>query len=248
VPSVRRVSAAFAATAPVAVLLTGCVSTQTVASRARLVDARIIASQKATEVTQENPSVSVESPVVIRTETGEAIAVAVRNDTPRQLTDLPISVGVRAASGRATYLNSSTTLDYFRSHIAAVGPDATTEWVFTVPTASPLPPGRAFARVGLPQLHPTLGRALPSVAVALRERNLATGGLILKLSVLNRSVVPQYDVPVYAVALRNGRDVAAGETAIAHLGTHGTATTYLELLGSSHYDSVRLIASPTIFN
>ncbi|MGO9907903.1 MAG: hypothetical protein ACLP4R_13240 [Solirubrobacteraceae bacterium] len=246
--SVRRVSAAFVATAPVAVLLTGCVSTQTVATRARLVDARIIASQSQTEVRQANPSVSVEVPVLIHTATGDAIIVSVRNDSARQLTDLPISVGVRTSSGRTTYLNSSTTLDYFQSHIAAVGPDASTDWVFTKFTVGALPRGRVFATVGVPRLHPTLSRSLPFVAVSLRARYLATGGVILKLSVLNRSVIPQYDVPVYAVALRHGREVAAGRTAVTHLGTRGTSTSLLALLGSSHYDSLRLVASPTIFN
>jgi hypothetical protein len=248
VPSVRRVSAAFVATAPVAVLLTGCVSTQTVATRARLVDARIIASQSRTEVRQANPSLSVEAPVLIHTAMGDAIVVSVRNDSGRQLTDLPISVGVRTSSGRTTYLNSSTTLDYYQSHIADIGPDASTEWVFTAFTAGPIPHGRVFATVGVPQLHPTLSRPLPFVAVSVRARYLATGGVMLKLSVLNRSVIPQYDLPVYAVALRNGREVAAGRTDVTHLGTCGTTTSFLALLGSSHYDSLRLIASPTIFN
>jgi hypothetical protein len=245
VRSAKRVSAAFAATAPVAVLLTGCVSTQTVASRARLVDARIIASQKATEVTQANPSVSVEAPVVIRSFSGAAIIVAVHNDSARQLTDLPISVGVRTASGRTTYLNRSTTLDYFASHIAALGPDASTEWVFTTDT---IPRGRPFAAVGVSQLHPTLGRSLPSVAVSLRRALLDTGGVILEVSVRNRSAIPQYDLPVYAVALRNGRAVAAGRGSVTHIGTRGTTTSTVAIVGSSHYDSLRLIASPTIFN
>lgn len=243
--SARRISAAFVATAPVAVLLSGCVSTQTVASRARLVDARILASQTQTKVTQANASISVGAPAVIRTPTGGAIVVALRNDSARQLTDLPISVGVRTPSGRATYLNRSTTLDYFDSHIAAIGPEARTTWVFT--TGAQIARGRVFATVGLPQLHPTLSRSLPSVAVSLRATPKA-GALTLKLSIVNRSAIPQYDLPVYAVAMRNGREVSAGQTVVAHLGTRGTTTSTLTLLGSSHYGSLRLIASPTIFN
>jgi len=246
VRSVRRVSAAFAATAPVAVLLTGCVSTQTVASRARLVDARIIASQSATEVTQANPSVIVGAPVVIGYPTGAVIVVAVRNDSARRLTDLPISVGFRTGSGRTTYVNRSTSLDYFESHIATIGPDASTDWVLTI--GGRIPRGRPFATVGGSQLHPSLGRSLPSVAVSLRATRALAGTVILKLSVVNRSAIPQYDLPVYAIGLRNGREVAAGRAIVAHLGTRGTTTSGLALLGSSRYDSLRLIASPTIFN
>jgi hypothetical protein len=245
VRSVRRVSAALAATAPLAVLLSGCVSTQTVAARARLVDARTLASQTATEVTQANPSVSVEVPVVIRTPGAAAVVVTVHNDSARQLTDLPISVGVRTPSGRTTYLNRSTTLDYFDSHIAAIRPEASTEWVFTT---GAIPRGRAFAAVGVSQLHPTLGRSLPSVAVSVRRTLLRTGGVILEVSVRNRSAIPQYDLPVYGIALRGGRAVAAGWASVTHVGTRGTTTSTLALLGSSHYDSLSLIASPTIFN
>jgi hypothetical protein len=247
VRSARRVSAAFAVTAPVAVLLTGCVSTQTVASRARLVDARIIASQSQTEVTQANPSVSVEPPVLIRAPGADAIVVSVRNDSARPATDLPISVGVRTPSGRTAYLNRSTALGYFDSHIASIGSRATTTWVFV--TGAHIPPGRVFTTVGLAQLHPSLSRSLPSVAVSLRatqpERD---DGVTLELSILNRSAIPQYYLPIYAVALRGDREVAAGRTTITHIGTHGTTTSTLELLGSPHYDSLHLIASPTIFN
>jgi hypothetical protein len=246
VRSVRGMSATLAATAPIALLLTGCVATQTVATRARLVDARIIASQSRTEVAQADPAVSVGAPVVIRERSGSAIVVALRNDSARPVTDLPILVGVRAPSGRTTYLNRSTTLDYFEAHIAAIGPDASTAWVFT--TGARIPRGRPFATVGFPQLHPTLGGSLPSVAVSLRSARQERGGLVLEVSIISRSAVPQYDLPVYAVALRDGREVAAGRTAITHLGTRGTTTSTLSLLGSAHYDLLRLIASPTIFN
>ena len=237
---------AVAATAPLAVLLTGCVSTQTVATRARLVDARIIASQRQTEVTRANPAVSVGAPVVIRDKTRAAIVLTLRNSTARTLTDLPISVGVRQRSGREQYLNNSDSLDYFESHVAVIGPRAVATWVYT--NGGPLPRGRVFARVGFSQLHPTLDRPLPSVAVSLDTARTPGGGANVDITVSNDSVIPQYDLPVYAVALRDGRAVAAGRTAVAHLGTRGKTTSTLSLLGSSRYGALRLIASPTIFN
>lgn len=246
-PSVRRISAAFAATAPVAVLLTGCVSTQTVAARARLVDARIIASQSATKVTRANPAVTVGTPVVIHDQAATAIVVTVRNDSARVLTDLPISVGVRTHSGRANYLNSPANLGYFETHIASIGSGATTTWVFI--TGGRIPPGRVFATVGLAELHPSLRRSLPSITVSLRATQPERGEQVtLKVSILNRSAIPQYSLPIYAVALRGDREVAAGRTTLTHIGTGETTTSTLELLGSFHYDSLRLIVSPTIFN
>jgi hypothetical protein len=228
---------------PLAVLLTGCVSTQTVATRARLVDARIIASQTSTEVTRVNPEVSVGVPVVIRDGTATAIVVPLRNDSARALTDLPVSIGVRARSGGTKYLNRSTNLDYFESHIASIGSRADAEWVFT--TRGRIPRGRPFATVGFAPLHPTAGPSLPSLAVSLRA---VRSDLTLRLSIANRSAIPQYDLPVYAVALRDGHDVAAGRTTVTHLGTNGTTTSSVSLFGSSHYSSLLLIATPTIFH
>ena len=169
--SARRVSATCAATLPLAVLLTGCVSTQTVGARARLVDARIITSQSPTEVTRANPAVSVGVPVVIRAGTATAIVVTLRNDAGRSLTDLPISIGVRIPSGRTKYLNRSANLDYFESHIASIGSRAVTEWVFT--TTQHIPRGRPFATVGFSPLHSTVGPSLPSLAVS-RARQYET--------------------------------------------------------------------------
>lgn len=242
-PSVSATCTTCAGALSLAVLLSGCVSTQTVAARARLLDARTIASQTETEVRSADPAVSAGTPVVIRDRTGSAIVVALRNDTGRPLTDLPISVGVRTRSGRELYLNRSVNLDYFASHVAAIGPHAATAWVFT--TGTSIPSGRPFATVGFPQLHPTLTGSRPQVEVSLLA---ASGGGALKLWVVNRSAIPQYDLPIYAIALRAGREVAAGRTAVAHLGTRGTTTSTLSLLGSSRYDALRLIASPTIFN
>ena len=91
-------SAACVATFPVAVALTGCVSTQRIAARARLVSARTLASQNATEVTRANPDVTVGRPALIHAQSGTAIVVPLRNNTSSTLTDLPISVGVRTPS------------------------------------------------------------------------------------------------------------------------------------------------------
>ena len=86
---------ASVATLPLAVFLTGCVSTQRIAARARLVSARDLASQSATEVAQANADVSVGRLTLIHARTGTAIVAPLRNNSSSTLTDLPISVGVR---------------------------------------------------------------------------------------------------------------------------------------------------------
>ena len=242
-PSVRRVSTACAATLPVAVLCTGCVSTQTIAARARLVDARIRAGQRVTLVTHANPEVSVGGPVVIHGHDGiTAIVVSLHNQASHALTDLPISVGVRIRSGRRAYLNESASADYFESHVASIGPSAATTWVFT--TGRRLPRGRVFATLGLPALRTSVAGSLPRIVLSSRPGR--TPGIVT-VSVRSRSAIPQYDLPVYVVAVRSGRHVAAGQATVAHLGTEETTMTSVHLIGDSRQATLQLIALPTIF-
>ena len=242
--SVRRMSAACVATLPVAVLLTGCVSTQRIAARARLVSARELASQSTTEVARANADVTVARLTLIHTRTGTAVVASLRNNSSSTLTDLPISVGIHAK--HAVYLNRAANLDYFDSHIAAIAPRSVTTWVFT--TRRSVPGGRPFATVGASQLHSSAGARLPQIDVSLRAGRPAPGRAAVAVSVSNRSGIPQYDVQVYAVAIRGGRDVGAGRSAVTHLGTNATTTLSITLLGGTQRAALRLIALPTIFS
>jgi len=244
VRSVRRTSAACVATLPLAIVLTGCVSTQQIAARARLVSARVLASQGPTQVERANSDVAVGRAALIRTRTGTAIVVPLRNHSSSVVTDLPISVGVRTTSGDRLYLNRSANLDYFESHVAAIGPRAVTTWVFT--TDRRVRGGRPFVRVGFPQLHPSTGTTLPRIDVSPRAGGSA--GASVEVSIANRSEIPQYRLQVYAVAVRAGRAVGAGRAEITHLGTNATATLSITLLGVAQGVVLRLIALPTIFS
>jgi len=239
-------STACIATLPVALVLTGCVSTQRIAARARLVSARELASQSTTAVTQANPDVTIGRLTLIHTHTGTAVVASLRNNTSSTLTDLPISVGIRTHGNRTVYLNRSANLDYFDSHIAAIGPRGVTTWLFT--TRRRVAGGRPFATVGVSQLHASAGARLPQIDVSLRPGRSAAGGATVAVSVFNRSGIPQYDLPVYAVAIRGGRDVGAGRADVTHLGTRATTTLGVTLLGESQGATLRLIALPTIFS
>ncbi len=237
-------SAACIATLPVALVLTGCVSTQRIAARARLVSARELTSQSATEVTQANPNVTIGRLTLIRTHTGTAIVASLRNNASSTLTDLPISVGVHTHGSHPIYLNRSANLDYFDSHVAAIAPHGVTTWVFT--TRRRVPSGRPFATVGISALHSSTGADLPQIDASMHTGRSAPGTFAVLVS--NRSGIPQYDLPVYAVAVRAGRDVGAGRADVTHLGTGATTTVSITLLGVSQRATLRLIALPTIFN
>jgi hypothetical protein len=229
---------------PLAALLTGCVSTQQIAARARLVNTRLLVSQTVPPVVRANPEVGVGLPVVIGSRAGTAVVVPLRNRAATVLTDLPISVGIRTRAGRNLYLNRSANLDYFETHVPVLAPRASSVWVFT--TSRRLARGRPFATVGFSQPPAVTHGALPRIEVSSRPGG-AAGGTV-SASVINRSAIPQYDLQVYAVAVRRGRDVAAGRAALAHLGTYGRRTVSIGLLGNTGQAPLWLIALPTIFS
>lgn len=236
-PLVRRTTAACVATLPLAVVVTGCVSTQQIAARARLVSARELASQSTTKVGRPNPDVTVDGVALIHVRAGTAVVVSLRNNTTTTLTDLPISIAVRSGN-HALHLNRSANLDYFQSHVAVIGPHATTDWVFT--TARRVAGGRPVATVGLPDLHPALAGRLPRVTV--------TSDGTARVTVTNHSTIPQYDLQVYVVAMRAGRYVGAGGAEIPHLGTHATTSAAVTFVGAAQRITLKPIAVPTIFN
>jgi hypothetical protein len=238
-------AAAWAATLPLAAVLTGCVSTQQIAARARLVSSRVLVSQITIQVGQANPNVTVDRVALIHTRAGTAVVVSLRNDSSATLTDLPISVGIVSGADNRVDLNRSANLDYFENHVAAVGRHSSTTWVFT--TGRRVTAGRPFARVGLPDLHPPTAAALPRIDVSLRTEGSTQAGTNVDVRVSNQSGIPQYDLPVYVIAGRAGRDTAAGATELPHLGTRATTTANVTLLGAAKGAALRLIAVPTIF-
>ncbi len=234
------------ATVPVTLLLSGCVTTQQIAARARLVDARIRASQEPLRITQRNPDTEVVGLSLIRGAAGTAVVAQVRNTSTRPLTDLPIAVGVINGHGHKRYLNRGANLDYLESHIASIRAGAVVSWVFT--NTHPLAPGsRPFVEVGVTQLGEPTPAGLLRIAVTGPAGTSTTRSRSLTVVVTNGSAVPQDGFPVYAVAVGAGKVVAAGRLSLTHLCADCRTEVRLRLLGRTGWSAIRLSAEPTIF-
>jgi hypothetical protein len=75
----------------------------------------------------------------------------------------------------------------------------------------------------------------------------ARRGFGVTLTVRNLSGVPQYQLPVYAIARRAARLVAAGQATIGYLGTRSTVRLRVPLVGDPSKAALSLEAPPTIF-
>lgn len=226
-----------------AVALAGCATTQQEATRVQLNSARLRAAQLAVRVTRADPDVVVGRPALIGSPADSAVVVTVGNRTDHPISDLPISVGVLGPRGRRVYLNSAAGLDYFQTHIPAIAGHGSLTWVFVV--ARPAADKHAFAVVGFPgSVGPVISAALPRLTISATASASARE---LALTIENRSAVPQYQLPVYAIARRGPRLVGAGEATVAHLGTHSSTQLQLALLGDPARGALTLEAPPTIF-
>jgi hypothetical protein len=245
IPGVRALAVGGAAL--LATALGGCVSTQTKNTRTLLVNARTLDSQSRVRVTTQNPDVTVSGVQLISSRSGIAVAVTLTNTQRHPVSDLPISVGLRSHGHTPTYLNGAANLPYFATHIAGIAAASSTVWVFTARHVSRTAGAKLFAVVGEAGTPAsTRAGSLPRLNVATAPAGSPSGGL--GVSVVNASGVPQYGLPVYAVATRNGRAVGAASGSISQLDGGSRTRLRLRLFGTTTGATVQLSAPPTIFN
>jgi hypothetical protein len=221
--------------------LAGCTTTQQQAAWLRMNNARLRASELSVRVTTPGSDVAVEQVSAVSGGGRSAVVVRVRNLGSRALSDLPISVGARAASGRRTYLNAAPGLDFFQTHLPVIRGHGQLTWVYA--SDHRLPAGaRLFANIGSRSL--AARPPLPQIEV---ERGVITRAGAVRLKVVNRSSVPQYQLPVYAFVRRGGTYVAAGQATIGVLSGGGASALRLKLVGRPQGD-LAIEAGPTIFD
>jgi hypothetical protein len=236
--------------APLAsIALASCTTTQQEAARLQLNNDRIRASQVATRIAAPSAEVAAASVRLIATPGRRTFVVALRNLSPTPTSDNPIVVGVVGADGHARPLNAAANLPYFDAHTPSLPARGELRWVLT--TRAPVDgASRPYAIVGPRTVpSPSVPASLPSISVALLNRAEHPGGarVDLRVRVHNGSSIPQYQLPVYAIATLNGRTVAAGTAAVPELGASSTAVVRVSVFGNTTGAHLELEASPTIF-
>ena len=244
----RRLCAGLAGAGSV-VALAGCATTQQQAARLQLNAARIHAAERPTVVRAAGQAVEVSDVAMLTTPAGHTFVVTVHNPRASAVTDLPISVGVRVGGHRRVYLNarSPQELSYFDAHLPRIAGEATATWVFSTTRSVPAQ-ARAFALVGA---RSSPGTAAGATAPAIRARVTSTkvasrARAWIEIRLRNDSGIPQYQLPVDAVAVRGHRVVGAGERTVAQLGSGATRTIRVPVHGSISRARIKVAALPAI--
>jgi hypothetical protein len=226
-------------------LLAGCTTTQQKAARLQLNNARIRLNETRLRLAGQSSEVRVTSVNLLttRSRSEAAVVVTVRNQAPKPVSDLPLLVGLNLPGGHRTDLNAASGMSYFRNHLPAIPAHGGLTWVLTLHRRIPAG-AKPFAVVGT--ASPTTATAIGALP-ALRVASVKTNGSDASFTVLNSSSVSQYQLPVYALARRGQRLVAAGQTAIGELDGGDSAQLRLAFVGDPTGASLSFEAPPTIF-
>jgi hypothetical protein len=222
-----------------AAAVSGCGTTQDANKRASIQADRTLASRKPLELRGKDPHVQVVRTSVISGKDGSAIVVVLRNQGDAPVNDLPIEVGPEGGQP----LNARPNVPYFQSHAPAIAPGDEVTWVYT--TKEKVGSDRAFARVGAPVSHPITTAG--NVSEMKVGDSAGADGSTVQTEVTNDTGIPQYDLDVYAVALKGGRYVAAGRANLEHLGVDQSAHLSLPLVGDAKGTRIQVFAPQTLF-
>lgn len=241
----RSASAPIAALLVLVLALAGCDTTQQQSARAKLTATRLLAGRDPLLVRTPDPAIRVGRVELVRHAGAAAVVVELHNTSAAPLTDLPISVGLATDRRHRRYLNRRGGLGYFENHVAAIPARGETTWVFTTHRLAGAS-GRPFAVVGAPARPPISSASgrLPDIAATATS----PAGPRVGVRLLNGAGVPQYGLPVYVLARRGSRYVAAGRVTVAHLGSHAGAAVKVRLIGTTRGAALTVLAQPTIFD
>jgi hypothetical protein len=224
--------------------LSACESTQEKSARLERQAKHVALGQRGLQIAKASTVVKVLSATVVRDSEGAAVAVTVRNDSGRALRELPLAVTVRGTSGQVLYENNAAGLESALVSIPSLAAHGTLTWVDDQVPANG-EPTTATAEVG--EARKPAGPP-PAIAISgLHPVEDPNNGAGAGGTVSNRSGVAQTNLPVFVIALRGGRVVAAARAVLPSLGPHSSLRFQAFLVGSPHGGTLQASAPPSSF-
>jgi hypothetical protein len=198
-------------------LLGGCTTTQERSAKLAA-QAETAAQAKRFNVGRTNPVVKVRGVTLLTGPDANAVAVKVENTSNTTQVMVPIGVDLYDAKDQSLFTNRVDGLDAPLNNIPVVEPGVSW-WV-----NNQLPPGKvARTRVRIGTSRTEAPSSLPRMTVSGLELTEDAGVQVARGKVENESAVAQRRLALFAVALKDGRVVAAGRSVVDKLGPKGSA-------------------------
>lgn len=199
------------ALAGVALVATGCQSTQ---EKSAQIAAELgpVKQEKGLKISQRSKDVKVVSTALLTDVNGSAVVVEVRNESNRDLANVPILIDVRNAKGRSVYSNDLPGLEAALTSIPYVEAGKEATWVHDQVLAAGKPES-VEVTVGEGGT-PYTGKPPEFTATGPKLEGDPYSGVVAGGNVENKSGGKNERLLLYAVARQGGEVVAAGRGAI----------------------------------
>lgn len=229
----------------VALLLVACETTQEKSARleAQGVDLR---AEKKVELKRTNRDLEVTGQYLLTDQYGSAVVLRIRNTSSKGQVSVPIQVDVRDAKGKSVYRNDQEGYEDGLLNLQMIGPNETTWWVNDQVLATGRPASFKY-EIGTPAgVYPD---KVPEVEVSKPRIEIdPTSGIFATGTAVNKSAIDQEEMLLYAVAVKNGKVVAAGRGQIPNLRADGKKLTYnIFFIGDPKGAKVEVFATPDTF-
>jgi hypothetical protein len=173
----------------------------------------------------------------------KAVAVKLTSSSSWAMQEVPLLVKVTGAGGKVVYSNA-TGAEALLSHVTWLSPHASTWWVDDEVLATGAASAAKVSVGSGPRSHADARAAALSATtthVAAQAGTTTVSGVLA-----NRTGKPQSSVPVFAVALRAGKIVAAGRAVVASAPAHASAPVSFDvpLVGDATAAKIELSALP----
>jgi hypothetical protein len=238
--TVRAVALAAIVVAAV-VTLAGCESTEQESAQIAKRLGHQSAGVTITKVGAANHNVRVDQRQLVQSSSGTAAALELTNKSARAQVDIPILITVYDHAGKPVYSNDDAGADAPSDELSLLPAHATVWWVDPNVLASAGSAVSVSAKIGA-----STTSAPPAAVLAASHLHSGSSyvGPFVGGKVLNRSTTAQTDVTIYAVELAGGHVVAAGQSLVASLAAHASASFQVSLIGSAKGAKPAATAAP----
>jgi hypothetical protein len=223
------------------VVLSACESTEQESAKIGREGQRLVASQSALALGAVNHSVRVADVTLLTGGGRTAVAVRLTGTSTRMQLNVPVLVSVTGAHGKVLYSNDTGGLEASLQRVALLRPGQDEWWVNDQVLTSQTPTG-VSVRVGTGAAR---SASIPEVSVSAASLGQQAGLPVLTGTIVNRSRSLQSKVPVFAVAVRGARIVAAGRAVAESLPPRTPTQFQIFLVGNPAGASIKVSALPT---
>ncbi len=233
-----------------ALTLSACESTESESARLGREGAKLIASAGTLGTGGANPDVRVGQVALVQGAGRTAAAVQLTNTGPGAQLDVPVLIDVRSPQGASVYRNDIEGLEPSLQQMALLPAHTSGWWVDDQVLASGTP-SSVNVRVGAAKVSAGKAASVASTGVQVSGVTLGSQefvGPYLQATAINHSGAAQHNMPIFAVALRGARVVAAGRALVPSLAASGAgsqASFRLYLVGSTAGARIELTPAPT---